>query len=47
LKVIKAIIIIRVLTNIDMTREISTQWIFAHSNVNKVVFVEKSGFSLG
>jgi len=37
----------KVLTNINMTRELSAHRIIAHSNARKVVFVEKSGFSLG
>ena len=31
-----------VLTNIDMTRELSAHRIFTHSNASKVVFIDKS-----
>jgi len=33
-------------TNINMTGELLTNWIFAHRNTSKVVFVQKSGLSL-
>jgi len=34
-----------VLTNMNMTKELSVHWIFAHHNTSKVVFVQKSGLS--
>jgi len=30
-----------------MTRKFLAHWILAHSNTGKIVFIEKSGFSLG
>ena len=35
-----------VLTNVNMTGELSAHHIFAHRNTSDVVFVQKSGFSL-
>ena len=35
----------KVLTNVNMTGELSAHRIFAHRNTNEVVFVQKSGFS--
>jgi len=35
-----------VLTNVNMTGELSAHWIFAHRNTGEGVFVQKSGFSL-
>ena len=35
-----------VLTNVNMTGELSAHRIFAHRNTSEVVFVQKSGFSL-
>jgi len=34
----------RVLTNVNMTGELSAHRIFAHHNTSEVVFVQKSGF---
>jgi len=35
-----------VLTNINMTGELSAHWIFAHRNTRSVVCVQKSGLSV-
>jgi len=34
-----------VLTNVNMTEELSAHWIFAYRNTSEVVFVQKTGFS--
>jgi len=36
-----------VLANVNVTREFPVHWILAHSNAGMIVFIEKSGFSLG
>ena len=32
--------------NVNVTKELSAHWIFAHRNTSEVVFVQKSGFIL-